>query len=120
MENAFARAEELAAAVKEYADTRIKELKLNAAEKASGIIANLVAGMAVVLLLLLCIVFASIALALLLGLWLQHTWAGFLMVAGLYLVFGIVIWFMRTKWIRLPFMNAMIGQFFKMDENEEN
>ena len=47
MEKAFAKVEELADTIKEYVNTRIDAVKLNAAEKSSSIIANIVAGLIV-------------------------------------------------------------------------
>ncbi|MGF2412104.1 phage holin family protein [Ferruginibacter sp.] len=120
MEKAFAKAEELAGTIKEYINTRIEAVKLSAAEKSSAIIANLIAGAVVALVFIFFIMLASISAALLLGLWIGATWAGFLMVAGLYLLAAIIVWKARGKLIRLPIMNALIKQLFKTDEDEDN
>ena len=107
--------EDLADNVKEYVNTRIESIKLNAAEKSSVIIANGVARI-VVAIVFLFFALASIALSLVLGEWLGKIWAGFLVVAGFYLFLGIIIWFGRGKFIRVPVMNALIQQLFKHDE----
>lgn len=116
MEKAFAKVEELAGTLKEYADIRIESVKFNAAEKSSGIIANVLAGIVVVVVFLFFIGFASVALSFGLGEWVGKTWAGFLIVACLYLLIGIVVWAARGRLIRLPVMNALIQQLFKNDE----
>jgi len=120
MEKTFARVEELADTIKEYVNTRIESVKLSAAEKTSGVIANVLAGIVVALVFLFFVIFASVALSLGLGEWIGKTWAGFLIVAGLYLLIGIIVWAARGKMIRLPLMNAMIRQLSGNDEEEED
>jgi len=118
MEKAFAKAEALADTIKEYVNTRIDSVKLNAAEKSSNVIANLMAGVIVAVVFLFFIGFASVALSFGLGEWIGKTWAGFLIVACLYLLIGIVVWAARGRIIRLPVMNALIQQLFKSDEED--
>ena len=119
MEKVFSKVEELAGNVKEYVNTRIESIKLNAAEKSSAIIANGVARIAVAIVFLFFIGLASIALSLVLGDWIGKIWAGFLVVAFFYLLIAIVIWFGRGRLIRLPVMNALIQQLFKHDEEDQ-
>lgn len=119
MEKVFANVEELAGTIKEYVNTRIDSVKLNTAEKSSMAIANIIAGLVVAMVFLFFIVFASLALSFGLGEWIGKTWAGFLIVAGLYLLIGIIVWTARGRMIRLPVMNALIKQLFG-DENEED
>lgn len=120
MENAFARVEELADTIKEYVNTRIESVKLSAAEKSSAVIANVLAGIIVAAVFLFFIIFASIALSFGLGEWIGKTWAGFLIVACLYLLTGMVVWVARGKIIRLPIMNALIQQLSGNDEDNED
>jgi predicted transporter len=119
MEKAFAKAEELADTIKEYVNTRIASVKLNAAEKSSAVIANVIAGLIVAAVFMSFVLFSSIALAFGLGEWIGKTWAGFLMVAGLYLLIGGVVWTARVKIIQLPVMNALIKQLFAEDDEED-
>jgi len=119
MEKAYANIEELADSVKDYVNTRIESAKLTVAEKSSAIIANLAAGMVVAIVFLFFIIFAGIALALILGEWIGENWAGFGIVAGIYLLIAIIVWFARGRLIRLPVMNAMIKQLFGNDDEED-
>jgi ABC-type uncharacterized transport system fused permease/ATPase subunit len=118
MENAFAKAEELAGNIKDYIDTRIDGIKLSAAEKTSALVANIAAGSIAIFVFLLFIIFGGIALSFGLGEWIGRTWAGFLIVAFAYLLFGVIIWKLRRKIIQLPVMNALIEQLFKTDDEE--
>ncbi|HEX2682615.1 MAG TPA: phage holin family protein [Ferruginibacter sp.] len=119
MEKVFAKTEELAQHIKDYVDTRIESVKLNAAEKSSAVIANVVAGLVVATVFFLFIIFAGIALSFALGGWMGNTWAGFLVVAGFYLLIGIVTWTARGKLIRFPLMNALIKQIFSNEDEED-
>jgi protein-S-isoprenylcysteine O-methyltransferase Ste14 len=116
MENAFAKVEELASSIKEYADTRIESAKLTVAEKSSALLASLIAGIFVVSVFVLFVVFCSVALALGLGNWLQNTWAGFLIVGFCYLLIGIIVWLAKVKIIQLPIMNTFIKQLFTKED----
>ena len=116
MEKVFSKVEELADNAKEYINTRIESIKLNAAEKSSVIIANGVAKVVTAIFFLFFLGLASIALSFLVGEWIGRLWAGFLVVAGFYLLIGVIIWFARERLIRVPVMNALIHQLFLHDE----
>jgi hypothetical protein len=120
MKEAFAKAEELAGSVKDYVNTRIESVKLGAAAKSSAVMANMIAAIAVAAVLLLFVIMLSAALAFGLGEWTGKLWLGFLIVAVLYLLLGMMVWVGRKKLIQLPIMNSLIEQFFTNDEMEEN
>jgi fatty acid desaturase len=119
MEKVFTKAEELADSLKEYINLRIESIKLITAEKTSAVIANIIAGAVAALVLFFFVVFASVSLAIGLGTWLGSMWAGFLIVAGLYLLLGMVVWAARGKLIRLPVMNAIIQQLFTHNDDDD-
>lgn len=115
MEHAFSKAEELIDNIKEYVNIKIDTAKVVAAERSSRVIANLVAGIVLVLFFLFFLFFGSVALSILLGTWIGKAWAGFLIVAFFYLLAGIIMWTRRTKLIRLPVMNALLRNLNKKD-----
>ncbi len=119
MEKTFARVEELADTIKDYVNTRIESAKLSAAGKISAVLANVLAAIAVAFVFFFFIIFAGIALSFGLGEWIGKTWAGFLIVAGLYGLAGVIIWSARGKLIRLPIMNALLRQFSGNEEDHE-
>jgi fatty acid desaturase len=119
MERTFNKAEDLADHIKEYVNARIDSIKLSVAEKVSAVLANILAGLVVAFVFLLFVILFSIGLALIIGEWIGHAWAGFLIVAGLYLFFGVIVWVARGKLIRLPIMNAIIQQLFRNDEDHQ-
>lgn len=120
MKDTFEKIEGLTDHVKEYINTRIELAKLQLAETTSLVIGNIVAVCIVVLLFLFFIVFASIAGAWALSKWIGKPYSGFLIVAGFYLLLGIIIWITRGPLIRFPIMNAMIKQLQKKNEDEDS
>ncbi|HRO86031.1 MAG TPA: phage holin family protein [Niabella sp.] len=119
MEKVFAKAEELTGTVKEYINTRIDAVKLNAAEKSSSVAANFIAGSIVAFMFFFFFIFGGIALSFGLGNWIGSTWAGFLVTAILFLLIGILAWMAKGKLIRLPIMNALIQQLYDEDDEED-
>ncbi len=120
MEKTFAKVEDLADTIKDYVNTRMEYVKLSAAEKSSAVIANVIAVFAVAIVFIFFIIFAGMALAFGLAAWLGSTWLGFLIVAALYLLLGVIVWVARGKIIRMPVMNSMIQQLFVNEEEEDD
>ncbi len=119
MEKTFAKVEDLATTVKEYADSRIEAIKLQVAEKSAAILANLIAGIVVAMVLIFFIIFGSMALAVGLGVWIGKMWAGLLIVAFFYLIVGLLVWKSRVKFIQFPIMNSFISQLFSNEHGED-
>lgn len=118
MEKTFAKAEELAGTMREYINTRIESVKLTAAEKSSALIGNAAAAIFALVVFSFFMIFGGVALSLLLGEWIGKSWAGFLIVAGLFLLISLVLWYGRERLIRIPVVNAIIRQLFKDDEKD--
>ena len=118
MKDTLEKLEGLTDHVKEYVNTRVELTKLRIAEKTSLIIGNLVAGGIVILFFLFVLMFGSIAGAWALSDWIGKRYSGFLIVAGIYLLFGIIVWIARGRFIRFPVMNAIIKKLHNEDEDE--
>ncbi len=116
MERAFNKVEDIISHLKEYINNRIAQLKISAAEYSSRIIATFLSNLIGAFFFLCFIVFASIALALLLAKFTGEEYWGFLIVAALYLVLGAFFWKLRGKLIRRPIRNALLRQLFKEEE----
>ena len=119
MEKVFSKVEELTGSVKDYINTRVEAAKLNMAAKTSMLAANIIAAAGVAAVLLFSLLMLRTALAFALGEWLHKMWLGFVIVAVLYLVLGMILWAARRKLIQLPVMNALLGQLFTNTENDE-
>lgn len=120
MEKVFAKAEEIAAHVKEYVNNRIASVKLSAAEKSSQIIAGIIAVTIAVIFFIIFLLFISVAAAFALAKLTGEWYWGFLIVACIYLATGSFLWFAKEKILRLPIMNAMLKQLFKEENDDQN
>ena len=119
MSETLKKVEELTDHVKDYITTKVEITKLRLAEKTSLTIGNIIAAVVVAVLFLFMILFGSIAGAWALSDWIGKNYAGFLIVAGIYLLVAIIVWFARGKLIRFPVMNAIIKMLHKKDDHEQ-
>lgn len=111
MENKTTNVEDLFYKVKDYADTRIDLFKLKAISKVSGILSSIISGVVLVLLLLMVLICITIGLSLLIGSALGHAWLGFLIMAGVYVIIGLIIFMSRSKLLKTPISNKFIKSF---------
>lgn len=120
MEKTFAKVEDLAGHLKEYINNRVTSLKMSAAEKTSRILSTVLAFTFLLLVFLLVAIFLGIALAIaftkLTG---EYFW-GFLIVAVIYMLLGILVWRAKEKLLQLPIMNALLQQLFTGEDEEED
>ncbi|MEO7265134.1 MAG: phage holin family protein [Ferruginibacter sp.] len=119
MDKAFAQVEELIDSLKEYVNNQIEIVKLKTAAKGSSIFANIVAAIVAAVFIFIFIIIASIALSIYLGQWLGDAWLGYLIVSGIHLLTGIIVWKVRDKLIRIPVMNAIIKEMFHLKKDDE-
>lgn len=121
MSEEFGKIESLLDKAKEYINTRIAQVKLSVAEKISKTFSVIIAGFVAVLVFLFFVLFTSIAAAILLGNMLGELWLGFLIMAGVWLLLGIIIWKARERLLQIPIMNAILKAFSTSEkENEED
>ncbi len=108
MENQSGPVELLVEKVKDYAETRIDLLRLKAIDKSSSFLSLLIAMIVVILVGLISFMILSVGLALLLGDLLGKAYYGFFIVAGIYLITGLVLYSTREKLLKSPMANSMI------------
>ena len=106
--------------VKEYVNTRIAQLKLSFAEKTSKVMSVMIAVVISALVFSLFLVLISIAGAMAIGQWLESPWLGFVIVGGVILVVGLVLWVSKDRLIGKPIMNALIKVIFDKEEDEKD
>lgn len=104
--------------LKEYAQIRKDLALLTLTEKGSHAVASLLSGSILVLLGLLVFFFGSLALGFFLSEMIGNTYAGFFIIAGFYLLLGIIIYLIKDKHIEKPIINRIIKKVFK-ERNEE-
>ncbi len=119
MEDTFSKVEELAGHINEYVNIRVDTAKLEIAEKTSSVLANLLAGLIMGVVFLLFFLFVNFSIAYALAGWIGKTWAGFLVVAGFYLLIGTIVWVARQRILRIPIMNGISRLLFKKENEDE-
>jgi len=116
----FNNAETFVDEVKEYMNTRLAQLKLSFAEKTSKVVAIMIAVVLLALVFFLFLVLICIAGAIAIGQWLESFWVGFLLIGGIVLLVGFILWVSKDRLIRRPIMNALINAMFDKDEDEKD
>jgi hypothetical protein len=109
--------ENLVSDVKEYAEERMNLFMLNVQDKTSKAIAGTASVLIMVVLGIFTLAFLSFALAWFIGQMLEQPYLGFLIVAGVYLLAGVLLWANRVRWIGFPVMNAFLKNIADDDED---
>lgn len=121
MSEEFKKIESLLDKAKEYINTRIAQVKLSLAEKVSKALSVMIAGFVAVLVFLFFLLFGSIAAAIAIGNMIENLWLGFLIMGGVWLLLGIIIWKAKDRLLRIPIMNTILDSLFNHEkEDEEN
>ncbi len=100
--------ESLLEKVKSYIETRLDLAKLKAIDKSSTVIAHMIAKVIVFSMLMFFIFFLTIGIALLLGELLGKSYYGFLIVAGVYGITGLVFHLSKDKLLKKPITDAIV------------
>jgi len=120
MSEEFKKIESLVEQFKAYVNTRLSQAKLSIAEKISKVLAIMIAMLMAALVFFLFLVLLSVAAAIIISQWVNSLWLGFLIVAGLLLLSGLLIWLARDRLLRIPIMNALIKVMFEKEEHEKD
>lgn len=102
---------------KEYLETKVEEVKLQAAENLSEGIAETASQLIIGALAILFLFFFSIFMAIYIGSFLDSYWYGFGIVSGFYLFLLILFGGLKKSILKLPIQNKVIKHFFKDSEN---
>ena len=102
----------------EYLNTRLAQFKLSFAEKTSRMAALMIAVVMSALVFFLFLVLISVAAAIAIGRWLENYWLGFLLIAAVVLLAGLVLWLAKDRLLRIPVMNGLIKIMFDKDEKD--
>jgi hypothetical protein len=113
MDNKKSTVEELYYKLKEYADLRLNLFKLKSIKKASDFFSTLTAIIILLVLFFLVIICLTIGIALLLGAWLGHSYYGFLIMGGLYIIIGLILYSGRDKFLKLSISDKLIKELLE-------
>jgi hypothetical protein len=98
---------------RDYLETKIELTKLKTIDKSADILSSLIVMISMILIGFLCILFMSIALAMLLGRALGAYHYGFFIMGGFYAIVLLLIYVQRNKWIKAPVADGLINKMLK-------
>jgi hypothetical protein len=104
--------EELIASLKSYSNTTIELIQLETVENSSIIIANLISKFIVGLVIVLFVFFLSLGICFYLSELLGNNYIGFGIVAGSFLLLGIILSIGRKKLLNKPIRDKIIQEMF--------
>jgi hypothetical protein len=105
---------------KSYVKTRFELWKLSLLEKASKAGAFFLVSFILVIIIAFCLVFISLAFAFWYGQMTDDLATGFLILAGFYLVLGIILILARKTLILAPIIRALSSIMYDDDETDES
>ena len=93
-----------------YSKTSLELVKLKSVETSASVATWLVSRLSVIIMISLFALVLNIGIALWLGEILGKTYYGFFIVAGFYLVTGLILHFFLHRWIQKPLTDLIITQ----------
>lgn len=112
MQHHLDKIEELIENLKQYILNTIELFKLEAIDRSSAIVASLISKVIIGLIILLFAFFMSLGICFYLSELFDNNYLGFGMVAGFYLLLGIILMIGRRKLLINPIHESMIKEVF--------
>ncbi|MBK9731761.1 MAG: hypothetical protein IPO83_10830 [Chitinophagaceae bacterium] len=109
------KTEELLHELKEYIALRIRIGQLIFSNKSSIVASSLITYMIIFMLAFFFILVLTIGLSLWISTLFGKWFIGFLIMAGIYLFLGVIIYSFRNKWIRQPMNDLIVKEIFDED-----
>jgi hypothetical protein len=106
------RINNLSGNIRDYIETRIDIIKLEAADTGSSAVSSLASFLLIGIIGLVMLIILSVGLSIGIGYLLENQAAGFLIMAGVYLVTMIILYSNRENWIRKPLINSIIKNIY--------
>ena len=96
-----------------YIKAKTELWKLKAVDKTTEIATALISKLLFILIGFIAVIALNTGMALLIGKWLGEAYYGFFIVAGFYLLLGIVLYAARDSLIKKPFYKTVINKILK-------
>lgn len=108
--------EELTESLKSYVSTNLELIKYQTIERATVIVADLIVNILVGVLLLFFVFFISLWACFYLSALLGDNYSGIAIVAGFYLLVGLILFMVRKKMVIKPLRNKIVSNIFQKDK----
>ncbi|MFB9057407.1 hypothetical protein ACFFU9_11715 [Mariniflexile ostreae] len=99
---------------KDYTETSIELLKLNAIDTTADIVSSIVSRMIMLFMVSIFILFVSVTASLYIGEHMGHYYLGFLIVSGFYLILAFLVYFFKDILVKTPITNLVIDKMTKV------
>jgi len=96
---------------KDYIDNRLELYKLKLIDKTSGVASSIISAIVLFVIFFIFFVVLNIGIALLIGDLVGKSYLGFLILAAIYAIAGLVLFFKRDKIFKTPVTKLIIGKF---------
>jgi len=103
--------ESLFSQTKDYIDNRLELYKLKLVDKTSGIASSIISLVVLFVVFFIFFVVLNIGIALLIGDLVGKSYLGFLILAAVYAIVGLVLFAKRDKIFKTPLTRLIIGKF---------
>lgn len=100
--------DQLADHVKEYVETNIDLVKLEAADRISSAASSVITSLVFVLAGIFALAFLSAGGAWLIAHYTSNPAIGFFSVAGFYIFLGLIVYWQKDNWIKTPIVNTIL------------
>jgi hypothetical protein len=105
--------ESLFSQTKDYVDNRLELFKLKLVDKTSNIASAIVTGLVLFVVFFIFFIVFNIGIALLIGDLVGKSYWGFLILAAVYAIAGLVLFASRNKLFKTPVSGMLIHKFYK-------
>lgn len=110
--------EELTDHLKDYIQTNIDIVRLDASGRLAKLSSTVISSVVIGFIINLFIICISIGAGFYFGTLLGNTFTGFFIVAGIYLLLFLILYFYRKKLLINPIRNAIVGTLLEEDKSE--
>lgn len=117
MDNKQTRIEELFDELKDYGNVRLELLRLKAIRKISSTSSELIVLIILIAISSLVLFCITIALALLLGAWTGKMYLGFFIMAGVFIVIGLILYSGRNKFVKTSVSDKIVKELLDLTQD---
>jgi len=117
MDNKQTRIEELFDELKDYGNVRLELLRLKAIRKISSTSSELIVLIILIAISSLVLFCVTIALALLLGAWTGKMYLGFFIMAGVFIVIGLILYSGRNKFVKTSVSDKIVKELLDLTQD---
>jgi energy-coupling factor transporter transmembrane protein EcfT len=106
--------------IKDYVETRSELTRLTVLDKTSQAAGAAMGGFIIGFLFFLFFIFLGFAVAYVIAEYTGHTYIGFISVAGIYFIAGVLFAWKKKEWIQQPMADKIIRNYFEEHESKED